>query len=320
MSITSEVIEIEAAPLARSSASWGAIVAGALAAASISLLLMVLGAGLGLSVVSPWANIGATAATIAVGSIIWLIIVQWVASAFGGYLAGRLRARSIEPADEVFFRDTANGFLAWALSTLLVAALLTSALSAIVGAGTQVAATVASGAAQGAAQAGVQSAAGSALNPTDYFVDTLYRTGPSAAPPAAATAAPADSTAPAAMATTASTPVTSASDTRAETARILVSGLAVQDFPAADLDYLAQLVSERTGLAPDAAKQRVNDVVQKMQAAKVEVRAAADQARKNAARLSLFMFLSLVIGAFIAAAAAAFGGSLRDDTPAKIAR
>jgi hypothetical protein len=47
-------------------------------------------------------------------------------SAFGGYLAGRLRAKWIGPrTDEVLFRDTAHGLLAWALATLLVAALFT---------------------------------------------------------------------------------------------------------------------------------------------------------------------------------------------------
>lgn len=312
MTIASEYIDIEVEPAARSGVAWGAIVGGALAAAAISLLLMVLGAGLGLSVVSPWSSIGANAATIAVGSVVWLIVVQWVASAFGGYLTGRMRTRSSEPSDEVFFRDTANGFLAWALSTLLVAALLTSALSAIVGTGAQVAATVGSGAAQGAMQAGVQSAAGSVADPTAYFVDTLYRSAPSSA-----TASPA--IAPATLPSS-QTPANNPPDVRAETARILANGIAANEFPSADLDYLAQLVSARAGLPADEAKARVDEVIQKIQSVKADAQVATDQARKNAAKLSLFMFLSLIVGAFIAAAAAALGGGHRDDIPAKVTR
>ena len=257
-----------------------------------------------------------------------MIVVQWIASAFGGYLTGRMRARSFEPSDEVFFRDTANGFLAWALSTLLVAALLTSALSAIVSTAAQVAATVASGPAQAAMQAGVQSDAASVADPTAYFVDTLYRPTPSSGSTTSTAGAAPDTTA--ASPDSTPMPITAPAagtvgkqefaDVRAETTRILMSGLAAQDFPAADLDYLGQLVSARSGLSPDAAKERVNEVLQKMQAVKTEAQAAADQARKNATKLSLFMFLSLIVGAFIAAAAAALGGGQRDDAPAKIGR
>jgi hypothetical protein len=300
---------------AKSGVAWAAIIAGAFAAAAISLILMVLGSGLGLSVLSPWTLKSTSLATIAVGSVVWLIVVQWIASALGGYLAGRLRNRSSDPADEVFFRDTANGFLTWALSTVLVAALLTSALTAIVGTGAQVATTVAGGAAQGAAEAGVQNAATSTGDPTAYFVDALFRpaTSSASASPATAATAPATDAGAAAFSPGAQARLSNTADVRAETGRILVTGLASKEFPAADVDYLASVVAAETGLSADAAKQRVNDIVQKMQAMKADAQAAADQARKNAAKLSIFMFLALIIGAFIAAAAAALGGQLRDD-------
>src|SRR5664279_1807238 len=203
MALISEEIEVGVAPA--SGVSWAAIIAGAFAAAAVSLMLMVLGSGLGLSVLSPWTLSKTTLATIAVGSVVWLIVVQWIASALGGYLAGRLRAPSSDPADEVFFRDTANGFVTWALSTVLVAALLTSALSAIVGTGVQVAATVGSGAAEGAAEAGVRNTAGSLTDPTAYFVDALLRP----ATPSASVA-----TVPAADAGTIAAPASGASDVR----------------------------------------------------------------------------------------------------------
>jgi hypothetical protein len=277
--------------------AWGAIIGGALGAAAISVILLILGSGLGLSMVSPWSGAGASAAAVGVGTVIWLIVVQWVASAFGGYLTGRTRPRG-EPSDEVFFRDTANGFLAWALATLLVAALLTSAVSAIIGAGAQVAATAVSGAAQSAGQA----ATPNVVDPTTYLVDSLYRPGsPDATAAAGGTAQPA---APA--------------DLRAETGRILVAGLAAQQFPADDLTYLAGQISAHAGVPADVAKQRVDSVVQKMQAAKADAQSVADAARKSAAKLSLYVFLSLIVGAFIAAAAAALGGIHRDEQNAFI--
>ena len=95
--------------------SWGAIAAGAAAAASLSLILLILGVGLGLSSVSPWAGDGIGAGTFGASTILWLSLTQLLASAMGGYIAGRLRTKWTEVhADEVYFRDTAHGFIAWA--------------------------------------------------------------------------------------------------------------------------------------------------------------------------------------------------------------
>jgi hypothetical protein len=65
-----------------------------------------------------------------------LIITQWLSAGLGGYLAGRLREKWVGVrTDEVLFRDTAHGLLAWALATIIVVALL------IVGSGAVAAAT-----------------------------------------------------------------------------------------------------------------------------------------------------------------------------------
>jgi hypothetical protein len=67
------------------------------------------------------------------------VITQWLSSAFGGYLTGRLRTKWVDVrTEEVLFRDTAHGLLAWALATLLMAALVTlgSAATAAVAAAT----------------------------------------------------------------------------------------------------------------------------------------------------------------------------------------
>ena len=116
-----------------SAVAWGAILAGAATAASLWMILMVLGAGLGLASVSPWLHAGIAAGTFGVAAIAWLVFSQIAASGMGGYIAGRLRTRwPGVPRDEVWFRDTAHGFLAWAVSALVTAALLTAMIGSLV--------------------------------------------------------------------------------------------------------------------------------------------------------------------------------------------
>jgi hypothetical protein len=130
MAMDIEVAEISnvAEPSVESSAAaveWAAIIGGAVAAVGISIILFTLGAGFGLSNVSPWSFANPTPTEFAVGAGIWLIVMQWLSSALGGYLTGRLRTKWVGiRTDEVLFRDTAHGFLAWALATLIVAALI----------------------------------------------------------------------------------------------------------------------------------------------------------------------------------------------------
>ena len=118
----------------QSAVSWSAIICGAVVAAAVSLLLVALGSGLGLASVSPWAGSGASATTFTVMTAIWFIVVQWVASGVGGYLTGRLRTKWVNVhTHEVFFRDTAHGFVTWALATVITALFLTSAASSLLG-------------------------------------------------------------------------------------------------------------------------------------------------------------------------------------------
>jgi len=275
----------------RSAVSWAAIIAGGVTAAAVSLILLILGAGLGLSTLSPWSNSGASATAIGVGAIIWLIVTQWIAAGLGGYLTGRLRTKWVSVhTHEVFFRDTAHGFLAWALATVISAAFLASAVSAIVGGTATAATTVLSGAAQGAAQS-----SGSLPASPAYFVDMLFRPNPNA--PAATPPTQGDR----------------ASDIRAETGRILVTALGANEVNPADRTYVAQLVAARTGLSQADAEKRVDDVIAQARAVAEKAKQVADQARKAAATLAIFSFLALLVGAFIASAAAALGGRERDE-------
>jgi hypothetical protein len=150
---------------------------------------------------------------------------------------------------------------------------------------------IATGAAAGASQGITQSAGavGSSLaDPTGYFVDSLYRTDH-----------PSENT--------------SDTDMRAQSTRILLNGMRNDDVPASDKTYLAQLVASRTGLSQADAEKRVDDVLAQEKAAELKARQAADAARKAGAYLSIFTGLSMLIGAFIACAAAALGGQQRDE-------
>jgi len=280
-----------------SAVSWGAIIGGAFVIASIGLLLAALGSGLGLATVSPWPNSGVSATTFGVMTAIWLIVVQWLSSALGGYVAGRLRTRWTGlHTDEVHFRDTAHGFLAWAVAAVLTAAVLASAVSSLVGGAargaTSLAGSAVQGAAQGASQGATQNGGGS-VDPSAYLVDSLFRR---QQPDASG----------------------NAQDVRGEASRILLSGIRSGDVPAADKTYLTQLVAARTGLSQEEAQKRVDDVIAKAKEAEAKARQAADTARKAATYLSLFTAFSMLIGAFIAAVAGKIGGDHRDAVPSQV--
>ena len=277
---------------ATSGVAWPAIIGGAFAAAALSLILLALGSGFGLASVSPWSNTGASATTFTVMTAIWLIVVQWLASGLGGYLTGRLRTKWVGlHTHEVFFRDTANGFLTWAVATVIGAAFLASAAASVVSGTATVVAGVASGAAAGASQGVAEQASqsvGAIADPTAYFVDSLYRTDhPSAS--------------------------VSDGDVRAQSSRILLNGLRNGDVTAPDKTYLVLLVAARTGLSQADAAKRVDEVIAQAKAVEVKARQAADTARKAGAYLSIFTALSMLVGAFIACVAAALGGQQRDE-------
>jgi hypothetical protein len=297
-----------AVPSDSSAVSWGAVFAGAVGAAAFSLILILLGTGLGLSVVSPWAHDGISAEAAGVSTIVWITVVQLLASVLGGYLAGRLRSRWVTVhTHEVYFRDTAHGFLAWSVATLLMATLLSSAVGAVVTTGVK-ATTAVAGAA--VATGGAAAAAGVASTKNDdsgsdsvsYSVDSLFR---ASAPAASPTATP-----------NAAQP---ASPNRSvEVTRIFANGLKSGELGSADTQYLGQLVAQSTGLSPADAERRVTETFtqlkQTLDSARDKARKAADDARKASAYLALWLVISLLIGAFVASFAAIFGGRLRDSS------
>jgi hypothetical protein len=288
-----------------SGASWAAIAAGAVGAAALALLLVAFGAGLGFSAISPWSDTGVSASGFQIGTGIYLIIISVMSSAVGGYLAGRLRSKWVGlHTNEVFFRDTAHGFLAWAFATLISATALTSvtgylANGTIAGAGTGASAMTRSS------------------NPSDIYVDKLFRSAPgaqaaAAAPASANTAATAGNAPPASNAAPATASASAAAtvpfQTHAEVLRLWTADFRTdKDLTASDRTYLTQLVAARTGMSQADAEKRVNEVV-------TEAKTAADETRRGAAHLSFWLTAAMLFGAFAASLAAAEGGALRDGT------
>jgi hypothetical protein len=258
--------------------NWAAVAAGTFANAALALLLVAFGAGMGFSAVSPWSNAGVSMTTFSVGTGLYLIVMSMLASTVGGYIAGRLRTRwSGVHSDEVFFRDTAHGFLSWACAAVLSAAVLGAAATAIV-----------SGASAGLTQRNANDG-----GPAAFYVDELFR------PAAGAPAAPAPG-APAA------TQAAADPATRAEVSRLLLKSFRDRtDLAASDRTYLTQLVSARTGLSQADADKRVNDVL-------AQAKSDLDKARSAAAKLALWLCAALFAGALAASLAAIEGGQLRD--------
>jgi hypothetical protein len=226
--------------------SWAAVAAGAIVSCALTVVVLAFGVGLGLSVVSPWGGAGVSATTFKIGTGLYLVVIAMLSSSIGGYIAGRLRSRWIGVhGDEVYFRDTAHGFVAWALATVLGTVLLASPASTLLG-----------GAATGSAQGAVSSARS---GPMDGYVDTLLRSDPGAAQNSGQNAA---------------------SDSRGEITRLLTASLSKGgDLKPADREYLSKVVAARSGLSQPDAEKRVNDVVTQ---AKTDIDAARKAAAQLA--------------------------------------
>lgn len=293
---------------APSAVSWKAIFAGATASAAITLVLVAFGAGVGFSVVSPWSDQGISATTFTISAGIYLVVIAMLSSTVGGYLAGRLRTQWHSVHEhERYFRDSAHGVVTWALATVVTAAVLGGATTAIIGA-------------TGAGlAAGAPAAARSAM--TDGYVDTLLRPAPNRANAAAGQSQAqanqqATETATSPIATGQTTPnlqggaitapAPQANVNRGEIGRILATGLG-RNGSVSDVDksYLASIIAARTGLTQQEAEQRVNQTI-------TQAKTAADTARKSARNFSFWLAFAMLAGALSAALAAIEGGNLRN--------
>jgi hypothetical protein len=285
-----------AAPTAKSAASWPSIIAGAFVAAASTVILIALGSGIGFASISPWPDRGASVTSFAVTTAIWLIVTQWISAALGGYIAGRLRTRWIGThTHEVFFRDTAHGLITWAVATILVVAVGASSFRSAVGAAGRAASAGGATAAMMAGPGGAggvmmaNSAPPNAYSPVSaYEIDKLFRSSNFGG---------------AAL----------LGDARVEAGHIAANAFASGGISGTDRTYLVDQVSARTGASQADAQARVDNFVAVVAQAQEKLKAEADSARKAAAEASIYLALSMLIGAFIASVAAALGGRIRDE-------
>jgi hypothetical protein len=183
-----------------------------------------LGAGFGLAAVSPWSNTGASSSALGNAAIGWLIAMQLISCSLGGYLAGRLRTKWMAVhTDEVFFRDTANGFLVWAVGLVITVTFLVSAAS-----------TMAGGTGQRNEARDEITATKGAVVGNAYFVDVLFRS---------------------------DAPAQVDGSLQAEAGRILALNLLRKEPRPLDVAYLSKLVAAKTGLSLPDAETRVSQVL-----------------------------------------------------------
>ncbi|WP_051361969.1 hypothetical protein [Solimonas soli] len=292
---------VAAPPLAAgdSAVSWSAIFAGAAAAGGATLLLFLLGAGLGLSVLEPRENGGIGFGALGWSTVAWIGITQLIASAAGGYIAGRLRSKwDGLAADEVHFRDTAHGFLSWAVATLAMVTLTGASLLSAVG-GSNGLATATGGFIAGAATVGATAgprAVGAGGSESLSFVAATLLGDERSSANAAEDEAP-------------------SSDLVAKVGAVLARAMQSGQLSDEETRYLGGLVAQRNGISQAEGETRVKQAFAQLQAVggdvQGSVKAATDRARKASAFTTLWLLVALLCGAFVASGAALFGGRHR---------
>jgi hypothetical protein len=104
-----------------------------------------------------------------------------------------------------------------------------------------------------------------------------------------------------------------ADEQRAEIGRILQRSWTSGDVSQDDRNYMAQVISARTGVPEDEAKKRVDASVQQVKQAVTATKDAADKARKAAAILAFLLGAASIVAAGAAYWAATAGGEQRDE-------
>lgn len=259
---------------------WASIIAGIVFASALSLVLISFGSAIGLNFVGFHAREGAPAILVGIGAASWFLWVQISSFMAGGYLTGRLRRRHFDATeDESDVRDGAHGLLVWGGAMIIGAILAVGGIGAAanaVGSAAATATNAASNIAEGAADA---------VDPNAYFIDTLFRSN-----------SPVDATL-----------------ARDEAGRVFAqAALTGEAVPEDDRAYLANVVAANTGLSPQDARARVDQVVTNVEAARAKAVEAARVARNTAIIAAFLLAASSLISAIGAYWAAQKGGNHRD--------
>lgn len=275
----------------RAYVDWPAIFAGAFVAASISVLLTTFGTAVGLTMISPFEGRGASGPLVLIAIGLWTLWVAGSANMAGGYVAGRMRRRVHDATEhESDVRDSIHGFVMWAVAAIFGGLLIAVAAAGVAKTGAQAGATVASGAAKGAGQAASSAIQQSDTNPLDYIANQMMR--PGAQGGGGANGGGVD---------------------RGQVTAVLRHGLSEGQLSDDDKTYLAQAISQQTGLSQEEARARVDTAIQQAQAAEQKARAAAEKARKAAVISAFVLAVSLLVGAAAASWGAVLGGRHRDE-------
>lgn len=284
MSIPAEmdvVVAADTAP-ATSYVDWPAIIAGVVLASAISLVLLTFGSAIGLSFINFRTASGVVSVWVAVAAASWLLWVQVSSFMAGAYLTGRLRRRHGDASEhESDVRDGAHGLLVWGGALVIGAVIAAGGIGAAANAVGSAAATVATAASNVADDA--------TIDPNAYFVDTLFRT-------------------------TDGTPLAEGGEAvRAEAGRILMQGAVAGSVADTDRAYLGQLVAANTGVPPEEATARVDQVLTAVDQARAQAAAAAEAARRMTVLAAFLAAASLLVSAAGAYWAAQKGGNHRDE-------
>jgi hypothetical protein len=293
---------------------WAAILAGGVFALALGFLLISFGAGLGLSLASPYRGDGVSASWLAIAAGIWFAWVMVTSFGAGGYLTGRMRRHAGDASPpEVEVRDGTHGLLVWATGMVFSTILAATGVGGVIG--------------LGATAAGSASDLASEVVDSEYFANVMLRgtTAADEGADAAATTAGQET----AEGETGGTPTPAAQSGQSsqqteasgaidpavqqQIASIIVRSAASGEMPERDRDYLSRVVASNTGLDPDQARTRVDEVTAEIDAARDDALAVAETARVAGVVFGFIVAATLLIGAVAAFFAAAAGGRHRDD-------
>jgi hypothetical protein len=152
--------------------SWSAAFAGAFIAAGVTFLLLTLGSGIGLSLVTVRHETAHGAQVFLTAGAIYFLAAQAFGFAVGGHVVGRLIGPALETSREEDFRAGTHGLVAWALAVVATASIV--ALS-VIAAGSAATNGAVNGALASTVPGPSRTADASQSPATSYWVDKLFR-------------------------------------------------------------------------------------------------------------------------------------------------
>jgi hypothetical protein len=261
--------------------SWGAVLAGVVVALVFQLIFNMFGIGIGAATLDPGAGSGdnPTAAGFSIGAGLWWVASGVVASLIGGITAGRLSGQP-KPSTAAW-----HGLTTWALTTLVIFYLLSSAVGGLLG----------------GAYRGIANAAGG-------LTSTVGEVAQSAAPGLASSPDPFSAIERSVRDATGGNDPAALRDAAVAAVRAAVTGNQQQATEARD--RAADAIARAQGVPVDQARSQVQQYEQQYRQAADQARAqatrAADVAASAVAQGALYAALGLLLGGL----AAWFGGRM----------